>query len=426
MTHSEFAEKTTQPIYKRPRVLVADCTDELREAIRGWQNELLCEMVVCEDPDSALMLASGKKFDAIIIGVEAGGEERAALLASKLHQIPDKKNVPVAFLVADEQSIAIIEKAEPKCYVCFSKPKDFDAMAKISSRLMTFEHFNALVVSSVAPVTAKLSLALKDASINTKCSLHPHRYLEFLYDFEPEVFLVDVDIKSPPPAEICEKLHKTKRWEAMAVVLFSSAGKDVDSELMESCQAVAFVDLSAAEKTGATIKNIARGVREKTQKRSDNDFLTGLPLTNQLYEKYVPLMAESKGSPLSLTLALVDIQQLNAINEAAGHVVGDRILSAVSNFLLQRVDGTPAMICRWNEDEFVIMLKATTEAAKSLIKNAVLDFSLIKIPSYDQPVKLRAGVSSFPDDAASLDALLDLAYWRLHNAKKDPDGVCFK
>lgn len=424
--HSEFAEKTTQPIYKRPRVLVADCSDELRNAISGWQNELLCEMVICDDPDSSLMMAAGKKFEAIIIGVDAGGEERALNLASKLHQLPDKKNVPVAFLLSEKGSEAIIEKAEPKCFVCFSKPEDFETMAKISNRLMTFEHYNALVVSSVAPVTAKLSGALKEASINARGSLHPHRYLEFLYDFEPEVFLIDVELKSPTPVEICEKLHKTKRWESMAVVLFSSTGREIGAELMESCQAAASVDLSDADKTGAIVKGIARAVRDKAQKGADNDYLTGLPLSNQLYAKYVPLMADSKGSPLTLTLALVDIKQLKDVNENAGHVVGDRVLTAVSNFLAQRVDGTPAMICRWDEDEFVVVLKATTEAAKSLIKNAILDFGLIKIPSYDQPVRLHAGVSSFPDDATSLDALLDLASWRLHNAKRDPDGVCFK
>jgi len=424
MTHSEFAEKTTQPIYKRPRVLVADCSDDLRESIGGWQDELLCDIAQCDGPDSALMLASSKRFDAIIVGVESGGEEKAVLLAGKLHQIPDKKNVPVAFIVTDEASIEIIEKAEPKCYVCFIKPENFDGMAKIANRLMTFEHYNALVVSSVAPVTAKLSGVLKEASINTKCSLHPHRYLEFLYDFEPEVFLIDVDIKSPAPVDICEKLHKTKRWDSMAVVLFSSSGRQIEADTIEQCQAKAAINLSDVEHSGAIIKNLARETRVNTRKNFDADYLTGLPLTNQLYEKYVPLMAEAKGGPLTLTLALIDIKQLSAINENAGHVAGDRILAAVSSFLLQRVDGTPAMVCRWTDDEFVIMVKATSEAAKALIKNAILDFSLIKIPSYDQPVKLNAGVSSFPDDGTSLDALLDLASWRLHTAKKDPDGIC--
>jgi diguanylate cyclase (GGDEF)-like protein len=426
MTHSEFAERTTQPIYKRPRVLIADCSNRLRTSIVGWQNELLCEMVICDDPDSSLMMAAGRKFEAIIIGVDAGAEERAVNLASKLQQLPDKKNVPVAFLLSDKSSEPIIEKAQPRCFVCFEQPEDFEAMAKISNRLMIFEHYNALVVSSVAPVTAKLSGALKDASINARCSLHPHRYLEFLYDFEPEVFLIDAELKSPTPAEICEKLHRSKRWEAMAVVLFSSSGRQIETETLDLCQAVAFVDLADVEKTGAIVKGIARDVRERAQKGAENDYLTGLPLSNQLYEKYVPLMADSKGSPLTLTLALIDIKQLKDINDNAGHVVGDRVLTAVSNFLMQRVDGTPAMICRWDEDEFVVVLKATTEAATSIIKNAILDFSLIKIPSYDQPVRLRAGVSSFPDDAASLDALLDLAAWRLHTAKKDPDGVCFK
>lgn len=425
MTHSDFAEKVTQPIYTRPRILVADCANDFRESMEGWQNELLCEMALPEDPDTALMVASSKRLDAIIIGVEPGNEERAVSLAAKLHQIHDKKNTPVAFVVSSSESIPTIENLEPACYVCLEKPLSFDSMNKLVTQLVNFEHYNALIVSAVAPVMARLSGALKSANIHARSTLHPHRYLEFLYDFEPEVLLIDIDMKSPKVADVCERLNQSKRWSSMAIVLFSSSGADIDDEMIEQCKATAALKLGDYDKAGDVVKAIARSVREKSVEKRDNDYLTGLPLTNSLYEKYVPLMAESKGGPLTLTLALIDIQQLNAINENAGHSAGDRVLSALSNFLQQRVAGTPSMICRWSEDEFVVMLKATSEAAKTLIKNTVLDFSLIKIPSCNDSVRLRAGVSSFPDDGTSLDALLDLAFWRLHNAKKKADGVAF-
>lgn len=425
MTHSDFAEKVTQPIYTRPRILVADCANDFRESMEGWQNELLCDLALPEDPDNALMVASSKRLDAIIIGVEPGGEERAVSLAGKFHQIPDKKNTPVAFVVSSLDSIPILESLEPACYVCLEKPLSFDNMAKIVTQLVNFEHYNALIVSAVAPVMARLSGALKAENINARSTLHPHRYLEFLYDFEPEVLLIDIDLKSPNVVDVCERLNQSTRWATMAIVLFSSSGKDIDADMVDQCKAKAALNLGDYDKAGQVVKTIARAVRENCAGKRDSDYLTGLPLTNSLYEKYVPLMAESKGSPLTLTLALIDIQQLNEINENAGHGTGDRVLSALSNFLQQRVAGTPSMICRWSEDEFVVMLKATSEAAKLLIKNTVLDFGLIKIPSCSESVRLRAGVSCFPDDGTSLDALLDLAYWRLHNAKKNADGVSF-
>lgn len=426
MTHSDFAEKITQPIYTRPRVLVADCAIDLRESVEGWSGELLCDLAMPADSDSALMLAASKRLEAIIIGVEPGSEERAVSLANKFHQIPDKKNCPVAFVVSDVASISEIEKLKPNCYLSLEKPLSFDSMAKIVSQLTNFEHYNALIVSATAPVIARLSGGLKEANINARSSLHPHRYLEFLYDFEPEVFLIDADLKSPKPQDICQKLHQSKRWESMAIVLFSSSSTEIPDELQQDCGAVAVIDMSEVEAVCEQIKQIAKDVREKTRDCSDKDYLTGLPLSNSLYEKYVPLMAEAKGGPLTLTLALVDIQQLKTINENAGHGVGDRILSTLSNFLIQRLNGTPAMVCRWTDDEFVVMVKATAESAKSLIKNAVLDFGLIKIPSYQDSVRLRAGVTCFPDDGTSLDSLLDLAYWRLHNAKKLDDGICFE
>jgi diguanylate cyclase (GGDEF)-like protein len=425
MTHSDFAEKVTQPIYMRPRILAVDCTNDFRESMISWQNELLCEIALPDDSDHALMVASSKRLDAIIIGVEPGSEERAVSLAAKFHQIPDKKNTPVAFVVSSRESIATLESLEPACYFCLEKPLSFESMSKIVTRLINFELFNALIVSAVAPVTARLSGALKEANINARSTLHPHRYLEFLYDIEPEVLLVDVELKSPKVTEVCERINQSKRWTAMAIVLFSSSGSVIDQELVTLCNATAVIQLSDCDTAGQVVKNIAREVREKCAEKRDADYLTGLPLTNSLYEKYVPLMAEAKGSPLTLTLALIDIEQLNAINEKAGHSAGDRVLSALSNFLQQRVIETPSMVCRWSDDEFVVMLKATSESAKSLIKNTILDFGLIKIPSCDQNVRLRAGVTCFPDDGTSLDALMDLAYWRLHNAKKKADGISF-
>jgi hypothetical protein len=90
------------------------------------------------------------------------------------------------------------------------------------------------------------------------------------------------------------------------------------------------------------------------------------------------------------------------------------------------VDLESVAVCRWPEDEFVVVLKGPSDTAKSVLRNTILDFSLIKLPFYDEPVKLRAGVSFYPEDGKSLDSILDLASWRLHNAKKGTDAVCFE
>src|SRR5205085_3294177 len=100
-------------------------------------------------------------------------------------------------------------------------------MAKIVMQLINFEHYNALIVSAVAPVTARLSGALKNENINARSTLHPHRYMEFLYDIEPEVLMVDVDLKSPKVTEICGRINRTTRWSTMAIILFSSSGSEI-------------------------------------------------------------------------------------------------------------------------------------------------------------------------------------------------------
>ena len=70
------------------------------------------------------------------------------------------------------------------------------------------------------------------------------------------------------------------------------------------------------------------------------------------------------------------------------------------------------------------MVKGLKEEAESEIKNAVLDFSLIKIPNLDKNVRVCAGIAHFPEDGKTVDELLDLANWRLHKAKKATSNVC--
>ncbi len=412
----------TQPIYNKPRVLVVNEDPTLTDLLRDFEGCVLSEFVWCENSDESLLKASAEEFNALILQVKAGMEKKAIALAEKIQKLPHKRNLPIAFLI-DEKGEQI-SSADVACSMCVRSPLSLDKLATSLSNLLSLERFNALIVSESPQCTAKLAHMLGQANINAKFTLHPQRYMDFLYDLDPEVFLVDTEMFSYNPVDLCSRVANS-RWKDMATVLFSSKGKEIDEELVQKCEAVAHIAVSPQiDDALKTVKAIAKEMQEK-RKSVERDQLTGLPLRDKLYTKYVPQLSENRALT-NLSLAWIDIHKLASINEKAGHVVGDRVLLTVSAFLTQRLYLVPSLVCRWNDDEFVVAIKSDRDEVNSLIRNAVLDFTLISIPDCEQPVKLIAGVAHYPDDGTAIDNLLDVAHWRLHSAKREPDGVCFK
>ena len=90
---------------------------------------------------------------------------------------------------------------------------------------------------------------------------------------------------------------------------------------------------------------------------SERDPLTATLSRHALLVRLLDEQSRSQRSRTPLTLAMIDIDGLKAINDAYGHAAGDRVLIAVARTLRQgrRSD----LIGRWGGDEFVVLLPDT-------------------------------------------------------------------
>jgi len=101
------------------------------------------------------------------------------------------------------------------------------------------------------------------------------------------------------------------------------------------------------------------------EKRASIDFLTGLynrAKFSELYHNaYVNMLARNNG----LSIIFFDIDHFKKLNDTYGHGVGDEVLKAIGQSLMQTLRNID-IICRWGGEEFIALLPTANleQAAK--------------------------------------------------------------
>lgn len=112
--------------------------------------------------------------------------------------------------------------------------------------------------------------------------------------------------------------------------------------------------------------------------------------------------ARRGGAPLSL--ALFDIDRFKAVNDQAGHAVGDRVLQGISGILSASQRGSD-LAMRWGGEEFLVLLPDVgLNGARSFAERVRENVQNLTIPSAGR-VTVSAGVSELMSDEDSATAL---------------------
>jgi diguanylate cyclase (GGDEF)-like protein len=146
------------------------------------------------------------------------------------------------------------------------------------------------------------------------------------------------------------------------------------------------------------------------------DPLTGILNRRGLEERLEGSLAAAQERRLPLSVLVFDCDDFKEINDRAGHEFGDALLRELADVLVRSIPEN-AEAARLGGDEFVVMLPdAGAEDAETLgerIQNVVA----AGLVDAGFPLRISAGISTYPFDGAGATALLRAADQALYAAK---------
>ncbi len=181
------------------------------------------------------------------------------------------------------------------------------------------------------------------------------------------------------------------------------------------------IDLLVAigQEIGVGIENSM--LLERTRELSITDDLTGLYNRRHFYETLDIEMSRTQRYGRPFSLAMVDLDGFKAYNDKFGHATGDRVLKAFAQTLTAALRKTDIAF-RYGGDEFTIIQPGTDADRAGKIVERIRSKWLQKLKAekldLGTPLGFSAGISQFPKDAQTADALVSLADTALYRSKR--------
>ncbi len=145
---------------------------------------------------------------------------------------------------------------------------------------------------------------------------------------------------------------------------------------------------------------------------SFHDSLTGL-YNRTFLEQEIKRLDTSRQCPISIIMG--DINGLKLVNDAYGHIEGDKLLQKAAE-ILKKLFRQEDIIARWGGDEFVVLLPQTTLLEANSISTRLLD-QCEQAFSGDVPLSMALGVACKEGEEEEIFEILALAEKRMYRNK---------
>lgn len=163
----------------------------------------------------------------------------------------------------------------------------------------------------------------------------------------------------------------------------------------------------------------------ESRRLASGDPLTGLMNRRVLVERLEAETAEARRHGDAFCVILCDVDGLKAVNDTAGHLVGDSVLRSVGT-TLRTTARAEDVVARFGGDEFVLLLPRTgMDAARTLVTRLSRELPEQTYMWGGMPHSLPRvsfGIAAFPDDGLLADQLIAKADERMYVDKARARG----
>ncbi|MEO1481501.1 MAG: GGDEF domain-containing protein [Myxococcota bacterium] len=182
----------------------------------------------------------------------------------------------------------------------------------------------------------------------------------------------------------------------------------IDVSRLDDVALVAVQDIGIYKNENATLRDLA-----------EQDSLTGLPNRRAYTAHAERAIARSYALGDPLCLAIIDVEFFKGVNDAHGHLTGDRVLQTLAHLARETLRRTD-FIARYGGEEFVVLMPGTTAgAARNVLERLRSQVERLAIPSIrnqDLRVTVSVGFSEVREDDSEM-SLLERADRALYRAK---------
>ncbi|AGH82151.1 diguanylate cyclase [Psychromonas sp. CNPT3] len=151
-------------------------------------------------------------------------------------------------------------------------------------------------------------------------------------------------------------------------------------------------------------------------------------LTNLYSRKMVQSFTRKlKDLHQSFTLLYIDLDNFKAINKSLGHAYGDALLIEVSKRLESDIDNLSCTLCRYNADEFIVLIHSVDlEKVTQYTQNLLLKIAQpYKIKHNTLSITASIGAVRYPNDCSDINNLVIYAEDCMSLAKKNKNDYQF-
>ena len=230
--------------------------------------------------------------------------------------------------------------------------------------------------------------------------------LEILQEQEIDLILLDIMMPIMDGYQVCKKIKKDTSMNSIPVIFITARTDEASIEKAYEVGGVDYVtkpfkpkELFARVKTQLQLSTL---IKELEASKRELKYLSEIdPMTklyNRRYFNHVAknMMQLAKRDESTLSVVMLDIDKFKEVNDTYGHDVGDEIIIALSDILLEMTRESD-LVCRYGGEEFLLLLPETSlEGALVIaekIRKKVALFVLSLENGHKVSVTLSSGVS---------------------------------